>query len=233
MARATLDISVSDGWKSAFPGAHIGLLLVGKVDNARRPTALEEQKVAVTSRLRARFAGYGRQQLQELAILKAYKNYYKKFNKTYHVQLQLESIVLKGKPLPNVNPLVDANFAAEMVSMLLTAGHDADLLVPPVVIDVSTGTEQFVQMNGERKTLKANDMIMLDAEGVVCTVIYGQDARTPISPKTNRALYVTYVPPGIDAETVNQQLEMIKANVLLFAPEAEIEYQAVHSAIGT
>lgn len=227
---ANFDISVSESWKNAYPGAHIGLLLVNKVDNTRRPTALDGQKVAVTSRLRARFAGYGRQQLQELDVLKAYKNYYKKFNKTYHVQLQLESIILKDRQLPNVNPLVDANFAAEMESMLLTAGHDADLLVQPVLIDVSRGSERFVQMNGEEKTLKENDMMMVDAKGVVCTVIYGQDARTPISPRTGRALYVTYVPPGIAAETVNQHLEMIKANVLLFAPEAEIEYQAVHSA---
>jgi len=223
-------VTVTDGWKSAFPGAHIGLLLVGKVDNSRRPTPLDALKQAVASRLQARFAGYGREQLQELEILKAYKNYYKRFDKTYHVQLQLESVVLKGKPLPNVNPLVDANFAAEIESMLLTAGHDADLLVPPVAIDVSRGTEQFVQLNGEIKTLKANDMMMVDAQGVVCTVIYGQDARTPISPRTSRALYVAYVPPGITAETVHHHLEMIKANVLLFAPEAEIEYQAVHSA---
>lgn len=224
------DIRISAAWKDAFPGAHIGLLLISNVENSRRSAALDEHKKAVTSRLRARFAGYGRSELQELDILKAYKNYYKKFNKTYHVQLQLESILLKGKSLPQVNPLVDANFAAEMESMLLTAGHDAELLIQPVRIDVSSGNEEFVQMNGEKKTLKANDMIMVDAEGVVCTVIYGQDARTPISLKTNRALYVTYVPPGIQAETVSQHLEKINANVLLFAPGAQIEYQAVHSA---
>src|SRR3990172_4036179 len=220
-------ISVSDEWKHAYPGAHIGLLLVGNVDNSRQARALDEHKAAVAARMRARFAGYGRKQLQEVDILKAYRNYYKKFDRTYHVQLQLESIVHKGKPLPNVNSLVDANFAAEMESMLLTAGHDADLLVLPVMIDVARGGEQFIQMSGERKTLKANDMMMVDAEGVVCTVLYGQDARTPISPKTSRALYVAYVPPGIAAETVHQHLERIKANVWLFALVAEIEYQAV------
>ena len=35
-------------------------------------------------------------------ILQAYAAYYKQFKKTYHVQLQVESIVLKGKGLPNV-----------------------------------------------------------------------------------------------------------------------------------
>jgi DNA/RNA-binding domain of Phe-tRNA-synthetase-like protein len=227
---STFAVSVTGAWKNAFPEAHIGLLLVGKVDNSRRLTPLDAHKMAIASSLQARYAGYGREQLQALEILKAYKNYYKRFDKTYHVQLQLESIALKGKPLPNVNPLVDANFVAEMESLLLSAGHDADLLVPPIVIDASRGSEQFVQMNGEPKTLKAQDMMMVDAQGVVCTVIYGQDARTPISPQTSRALYVTYAPPGITAETVHHHLEIIKANILLFAPGAEIEHQVVHSA---
>jgi len=224
------EASVTSGWKRAFPGAQIGMLLVGNVDNSKRPTALDQHKLAVARRLRSRFAGYGRKELLELDVLKAYKDYYKVFNKTYHVQLQLESVLLKGKSLPNVNPLVDANFAAELESMILTAGHDADLLIQPVVIDGSDGSEELIQLNGEKKILKPNDMIMTDAKGVVCSVIYGQDRRTPISPDTRRALYVAYVPPGIEAGKVHAHLEMIKANVALFAPQAEIEYQEVLSA---
>src|SRR5262245_24144930 len=58
----------------------------------------------------------------------AYVRYYKRFSKTYHVQLQLESIVLKRKSLPSVSPLVDANFTAEVETLVLTAGHDAQKL---------------------------------------------------------------------------------------------------------
>lgn len=224
------EASVTNGWEESFPGAHIGMLLMGRVDNSKRAKILDEHKVEVARILRAEYAGFGRKELLELDILKAYKDYYKKFNKTYHVQLQLESVLLKGKSLPNVNPLVDANFAAELESLILTAGHDADLLIEPVKIDVSTGSEVFEQLNGEHKTLKANDMIMTDAKGVVCSVIYGQDRRTPISPKTRRALYVAYVPPGIEAEQVHMHLEGIKSNVALFAPQAQVEYQEVYSA---
>ena len=227
-----LEIAVSDEWKQAFPGAHIGMLLMGSVDNTKRPTPLDKLKKDVVSSLRSKYAGYSRADLLELEVLRAYKSYYKQFDKTYHIQLQVESILHKGRSLPNVSPLVDANFAAEMETFLLTAGHDVDCLGSPVTIDVSRGTEEFVQMNGSKKTLKANDMMMTDTKGVVCTVIYGQDQRTPISPKTQHVLYVTYVPTGIEAITVAAHLDTIKRNVLLFAPDAEVEYQQVHTAEG-
>ena len=224
------EIKIDPQWFKTFPGAHIGLLLIGNVDNSQQTAALDTHKRQVEAAQRRRYAKFSRQDLLALEVLKAYKAYYKKFNKTYHVLLQLESIVHKGKKLPNVNPLVDANFAAEIETLLLTAGHDADALQWPSVISVSQGTETFVQMNGSQRTLKAGDMIMKDQTGVVCTVIYGQDNNTPISKTTRRVLYVTYVPAGIKRTTVENHMETIKANVLRFATQAEIEYHAIHSA---
>jgi len=228
-----LEVIICERWRETFPGGHVGMLLVGNIDNLRRDTLLDARKRAIESELRERFSGFGRTELLELDVLKAYRTYYKRFDKTYHVQLQLESILLKGKSLPKVNPLVDANFAAELETMILTAGHDADLLQPPVSIDASDGSEVFTQMNGTEKRLKAKDMTMRDARGVVCTIIYGQDQRTPISEDTKRALYVAYVPPGISAGSVHEHLQTIWRNVTLFAPEARLEYQQVHSSTST
>ena len=98
-------------------------------------------------RLRDTFAEFSRTDLLELAALQAYRTYYKKFGKTYHVQLQLELVVHNGKSLPNVSPLVDANFAAEMETLILTAGDDADLLEPPLTIDATHGGETFTQID--------------------------------------------------------------------------------------
>ena len=65
-------------------------------------------------------------------VLQAYDAYYRQFKKTYHVQLQLESILFKGKSIPSVAALVEAMFMAEMNDLLLTAGHDLDALhLPP------------------------------------------------------------------------------------------------------
>ena len=130
-----LQIDVAERWHTTFPEAHVGILLVGNVDNTPRATRLDQQKQAIEARLRQRFAGASRADLLKLNALQAYRTYYKKFGKTYHVQLQLESVVHSGKSLPNVSPLVDANFAAELETLVLTAGHDADLRAGPAQHD--------------------------------------------------------------------------------------------------
>src|SRR5215212_2858299 len=208
-------IKLTDRWHTSFPGGHVGILLVGNVDNTPRITPLDQRKQAIESHLRDTFAGSSRTDLLELAVLQAYRTYYKKFGKTYHVQLQLESIVHNGKSLPNVSPLVDANFAAELETLILTAGHDADLLEPPLIIDATHGGETFTQIHGSVRSLKPHDMMMSDGKGIICTIIYGQDARTPISPNTHRALYVAYAPAGIPRALVQQQLDLIYENILL------------------
>lgn len=224
------EIGVTDRWQQTFVGGHVGLLLMGNVDNHKRATPLDRRKQEIEANLRTKFAGISRAELLELDVLQAYRIYYKKFDKTYHVQLQLESVVQKGKSLPNVTPLVDANFAAELETLVLTAGHDADLLEFPLEIDATQGGEEFMQMSGSVQTLKANDMLMRDGQGIVCTILYGQDQRTPISPTTRRALYVAYAPPGVALTQVQQQLEAIRDHVLLFAPEAEVELSKIFTA---
>ena len=192
-----LQINVTDRWHATFPGGHIGVLLVEDIDNTKRTTPLEKRKRDVEQRLRERFAGASRSDLLELDVLKAYREFYRGFGNTYHVQLQLESVVHKGKSLPSVNPLVDANFAAELETLVLTAGHDADLLEPPLTLDAAQGGEAFTGMNGSPKTLKPGDMMMSDARGVICTILCGQDARTPISPRyPPRALRGVRAPGG-------------------------------------
>lgn len=227
-----LPIQFTNSWQTTFPGGHVGLLLLGPVDNARRVTALDEHKRQLEASLRESYAGMSRAELQELSVLNAYKAYYRQFKKTYHVQLQFESVVHKGKSLPSVNPLVDACFAAELKTQLLTASHDADKLEAPVIMSASTGQEELLMMNGQRKQIKANDMMMTDTKGVVCTIIYGQDKRTPVTEATQNVLYVTYVPPGISAEAVAEHHEELIRNVLMFAPEISINYQEIISASG-
>ncbi|MEZ4517782.1 MAG: hypothetical protein R3C44_13490 [Chloroflexota bacterium] len=102
------------------------------------------------------------------------------------------------------------------------------MLAAPVTIDATQGGEQFTQMNGSTRFLKPNDMMMTDGKGIVCTIIYGQDKRTPISPKTRRALYVAYAPAGVPVPAV-QQLDLIYKYILLFAPQVKAERVEIFS----
>ena len=218
-----LSISATDEWRTALPGAIIGLLELSGVDNSRPSAKLDEQKRATEMLLRERYQGFARADFLSLPVMAAYQKYYKRFTKTYHVLLQLESIVLKGKSLPDVSLLVDANFTAEVDTLVLTAGHDVAKLVAPVVMDVSRAGDQITRMNGEPKLMEAGDMVMRDVTGVVCSIIYGQDNVSPITASTTHVLYVAYAPVGVPAETVENHLRMIEENVRLFCPDARVE----------
>ena len=160
----------------------------------------------------------------------AYASYYKRFDKTYHVLLQLESLVLKGKNLPDVSPLVDANFMAEVETLVLTAGHDIAKLQEPIAIDVSREGEHMIQMNGTSKAIRAGDMIMRDANAISCSILYGQDDRSPISPATTHVLYVAYAPVDVPKEAVQAQLRKIEEYVRIFSPAAVLEQRRLISA---
>ena len=217
-----LSISATDNWRNTHPGGIIGLLELSGVENIRS-SGLDERKRSTEANLREHYQGSTRQDFLALPVMSAYEQYYKRFDKTYHVQLQVESIVLKGKNLPNVLPLVDANFIAEVETFVLTAGHDVAKLHGPVSIDVSREGDQMTQMNGTSKVIRAGDMIMKDTDGICCSIIYGQDNRSPISATTSHALYVAYAPVGVLEELVDTQLHKIEENIRLFSPSVIVE----------
>lgn len=224
-----LSISATDAWRAAYPGAAIGLLELSQITQAAA-ASLDQQKRKTEERMRRRYEGFTRQAFLSLPIMSAYDKYYRRFGKTYHVLQQVESIVLKGKNLPNVNPAVDANFIAEVDTLVLTAGHDVARLQEPIRMDIAREGDGLVQMNGTEKKLLAGDMVMRDSQGVCCAIIYGQDNISPILLETTHVLYVSYAPAGVPIEQVNSQLTMIKENILTFSPATVVEQQKILAA---
>jgi DNA/RNA-binding domain of Phe-tRNA-synthetase-like protein len=219
---------VTDAWKATYSEAHAGVLVMRSVSNPAHHPALESKKAALEEQLRAQFSGQDRATIASHPVLQAYAEYYRRFKKTYHIQLQLESIVLKGKSIPGVAALVESMFMAEMQDLLLTAGHDLDVLHLPLMLDVANGTEQYTLLRGEDQILKVDDMMISDREGVISSIIYGPDQRTQIKPNTQNVVFTAYAPSGIDEQTVAEHLQHIKENVLIFAPQAEVPLLEVY-----
>jgi DNA/RNA-binding domain of Phe-tRNA-synthetase-like protein len=215
--------TTTDEWKRAFPGAHAGVLAVSQVTNPASNRELEQHKAELVQELRTHYGGMSRAQLEKLPVLQAYKDYYKRFDKTYHVQLQLESILFKGKSIPNVAGLVEAAFMAEMKDWLLTASHDLDTLQMPLTLDVTRGSETYTLLRGEARQVKAGDMMISDEKGIISNILYGPDQRTQIRPSTRSAVYTTYAPAGINPLAVSDHLRDIEHYIHLFSPESQTE----------
>jgi DNA/RNA-binding domain of Phe-tRNA-synthetase-like protein len=215
--------STSAAWREKYSNACIGILALCDVHNPQHSPNLEQNKHQLEDRLRTRYGAMDRSELKAHPTLLAYAVYYKAFKKTYHVQLQLESIVFKGKSIPKVAALVEAMFMAELKNLLLTAGHDLDLIEGMLTVDVAHGDEIYIKLNGQEQILKAGDMYIRDDLGVLSSIIYGPAQRTSITSDTKSALFTVYGPPGIGMEDIRSHLEDLVSNVRLIAPEARIQ----------
>ena len=221
---------VSEAWRAAFHGAFVGALAVRGVANPERHLGLETRKREVEIQLRGQFAGKDRAAVRALPTIQAYAAYYKRFDKTYHVQSQLESVALKAKSFPTVAALVEAMFVAELESQLLTAGHDLATLELPVMADVSRGTERYVVMSGQEQVLKPRDMFMSDRRGIISSILYGPDQRTQIGAGTTSALFTVYAPAGITERQVRKHLERLGDYAKMIAPDAQVDLPVIFGA---
>jgi DNA/RNA-binding domain of Phe-tRNA-synthetase-like protein len=216
-------VIVSHGWSSAYPGAHVGVLRMTGVRNPESDPALDALLENTAARLRVRWAGCLRADLLAAPELAAYAAYYRRFDKTYHVLLQLESVALKGKPLRARGALVSAMFAAELESGLLTAGHDAERVAGELTIDVVGAGDRYVGIGDREIGATPADMCIRDAEGIISSVVYGPDDRTRLVESTTVAVFTTYAPSGISPEAVIRHLETLAAGVRVVAPDAAVE----------
>ena len=216
-------IEASAEWRRTFPNASVGCLHMRGVSNAERHLALDQCLLELQSELRVRYAAADRAALAGLPVVRAYQAHYRPFGQTYHVLRQLESVALKGRDAASPGgALVSAMFAAELSSLLLTAGHDVEALVPPLVVDCSQAGDRFVGINGQERELKPGDMLMRDGLGIISAVLNGPDQRTRLSETTTSALFVTYAPAGVSCADVQRHLQQIAANVRLTDPNAEV-----------
>jgi DNA/RNA-binding domain of Phe-tRNA-synthetase-like protein len=114
-------------------------------------------------------------------------------------------------------------------SLLLTAGHDLETVQQPIRLKVAEGTEFYTLLNGKEQLLKTGDMLMADAEGVISSVIYGPDRRTRITPETRQVFFGVYAVPGVANQTIQDHLEDIRDNIMIFAQEAEVDLLQVYA----
>ena len=219
---------ISDEIKKIYPEALLGILAIRNVCNPNQHEELDRCKFELENNLREKYAELDKAYLKNMEPIKTYNNYYKRFKKTYHVLLQLESIVFKNKSIPRVASLVEVMFIAELKNLLLTAGHDLEAIDKPIKLDVSIGGEKYTLINGQEKELLPNDMMVSDLQGITSSIIYGPDKRTQIKPDTRNVLFVVYAPPGIEKSKVFQHLQDIQKYVHIISPKSEVELLKVY-----
>ena len=222
--------AVTDRWKNRWPGAVAACLAVNNVANPSEAPALNERLAEIERDLRERYAGLDRAALRVMPPFDAYDRYYKSFGQNYHVLHQVESVALKHKPIPRRAALVEAAFAEELRSGLLTAMHDADAIGLEILTDAATGSEEVMLYNGKTAVLDEGDMFMRDHQGILTSVIRGPAAYGLVTPETTSVVVCVYAPAGVGPASVSRHLDAIASNVTSIASSAEIAFLEVIEA---
>lgn len=183
--------------------------------------ALEKARETAEKTLREQYGTTNRSALRELPVFREYAAYYRRFEKSYHVLMQLESVAQKGRSIPPVSSLVTAMFIAELESGVLSAGYDLGRLALPMTVrPVEPGERYALLGNQKEQEGKPGDMALADAQGIVGTILYGPDHRTRIDADTTDALFVVYGVPGLHRTAIDRHLDRLRDLVRLALPDA-------------
>jgi DNA/RNA-binding domain of Phe-tRNA-synthetase-like protein len=214
-----VDAALSVRFREVFPDGFFGILIVHGCPNHARATALSAPQRAVEARLRARFAD---RPMDDDPVARVYAGYFKRYGQRYPVAHQARTI-LAGRPIESPSALVAAMFTAEVDTLVLTSGHDLDILAGPLLVDVGREGERYTKINGKDQAIAAGDMVVRDAHGVIASVVYGPDFRTRFRETTQAALFGAWCPVGLTRETAAAHLDALAALLRLEWPSAVTE----------
>lgn len=214
-----MDIVLTSEFRAAFPSGIFGALVVRGCPNRARTLALPPVQREVEERLRQRFPG---ESIDADPVAQAYAGYFRRFGSRYPVVHQVKTI-LSGRPIESPSALVEAMFTAEVASLVLTSGHDLDVLAGSLTVDVSRYGDRYTKINGKEQVLKPGDMVVHDTEGVIASVLYGPDFRTRLREESSTALFGVWCPVGLTAAAAEAHLDFLAALLRQEWPDAVIE----------
>ncbi len=217
-----MQIELTHRLKKNYPESIFGSLIIKNVPNRKKDETLEEQKRLLERKIREENV-----EVYKDDMILYYNTYFKMGKKTYPIEYQINTIK-SGRKFPQVSVLVDSMFLAELKNRILTSGHDLDEIQGDLVFDVSQGGEQYMKLNGQDQTLKQNDVILKDDEGILASILYGPARRTAITLKTINALYFAWCPLFIDEKLIRNHLNTILQNLYSVFKLRTAEIQLTH-----
>ena len=204
-----------------YPTAHFGGLTIHNKTNQKKHPDLEQAKRQLEKTIRETYPNP-----KEDPVVQCYQDYYKKWEKTYPIEFQINSIK-KGRTFPQVSTHVDSMFLAELEDRILTSGHDRDTIQGELVYDLADEGMEYIKLNGQRQVLVKNDIILRDDEGILASILFGPASRTSITMNTVNPLYYAWCPIGIATEAVDNHLSSIIKYLRLVYSEFESERKII------
>ncbi|EQF22957.1 B3/4 domain protein [Clostridioides difficile CD160] len=203
-------LEISSKVKEIYPNIKFGVMVINITYSNPNKENFLFLKNSITENIIEQHPEYNRKEKIKTEPISSYIKYYKKFKKTYPVLLQLESLLLKSKGIPDAGITVESMFLAELKNLLLTAGHDFDKIELPLRIDIANGSEHFYGIGGKEQVLTKYDLFLSDNIGILSSILNGPDNRTSITKDTKNIMYFVYGADRISEKQIQDHLNDIK-----------------------
>ncbi len=203
-----MELMICDEVRRMYPNLKAAVMEARFGEAPEFSRQLSEHKQVLESEIRESC-----RQPEELERVRLYNEFYRKFGSKVPMEFQIKS-VLNGKEIPRINAIVSCMFMAELKNVVLTAGHDLDMMGEKIEVMLSQGEEEYTNISGKVQNLKKGDVYASDCGKIVSSVLYGPDSDTRISEKTKKCLFMCYS-FGLKGEELKAHLEDIKGYLRL------------------
>lgn len=200
-----------------FPEVVIGVMVIRGADNSGTDGELTSLLREQERKVQERFANIS--SWVDIPTVAAWRKAYRKFGADPHdYRSSIEALVrrvAKGKPLPQINKIVDLYNLISLKHLVPVGGEDLDKVEGDIVLGFARGDETFVPL-GETggKLPDSGEVVYKDDVGILCRKWNWREAdRTKMTEDTKNAVLVIEGLPPTGAEEVRSAVEEL-ANLI-------------------
>jgi DNA/RNA-binding domain of Phe-tRNA-synthetase-like protein len=199
-------LNVDPALKSKFPGLKAQIFRVKGVEVRREGSGLEEFKVEVIERTKGK---WDLDQLREHPVFRAYRDFFWRVGvdptKTRPAAEALIRRVLRERPLPRINTLVDAYNLASIDTAIPLAAFDEGGLVGELLMREAMEGERFLGIGMDKPVvLEGGEAVVEDGEKLIAIYPYRDADACKITLDTVDTLMLVCGVPNVDDEVLDR-----------------------------
>jgi len=192
-------ITISGEVRKAFPDLHVLTSRIEKVTVKKFDPDLEEFKKGILQKIPNI---YSLETLKDRPILRAYRDFFWKLGvDPTKIRPAAEALIrrlLRGKPLPRINTLVDAYNLASIKSEISIAAFDSDRIRGELMMRYANMGEEFLGIGMKAPLrLHGREIVISDEEKLLAIYPYRDAEDTKVTEATRNVLLLFCGVPGI------------------------------------
>jgi len=197
-----MQISISKEVVAQFPNLKVLVHTIDNVKVEKYNAELENFKMQVYQRVRE---NYTLESLKDVPAFRAYRDFFWKIGvdptKTRPAAEALIRRILGGKPIPQINTLVDAYNLASIDTEIALAVFDMAKLRGNLEMRFATSDESFLGIGMEKPmALNGGEVVVSDEERLIAVYPYRDADHSKITENSKHALLLVCGVPGLDEQ---------------------------------